>query len=94
LANRDWLAGKISTKETNNKTPAASPNEKERNERLDRWVRKVSQLPIPVDNPAIIVRLNAMIIEEEIMWVQVDFIQRYNLFYKEKGVTLSFSIIF
>jgi hypothetical protein len=54
----------------------------------------VSQLPIPVDNPAIIVRLNAMIIEEEIMWVQVDFIQRYNLFYKEKGVTLSFSIIF
>lgn len=66
--NKAWLSGKISTKETNNKTPAANPNEKERNERFERCVKKVSQLPMPVDNPAIRVKENAMMIEDETMY--------------------------
>ncbi len=66
--NKAWLSGKISTKETNNRTPAANPNEKERKERFERCVKKVSQLPIPVDNPAIRVKENAMMIEDETMY--------------------------
>ena len=53
-------SGKISANETKSNTPAASPNEKERKERLVCFEKYVKAPPIPVDNPAIRVNPNAI----------------------------------
>lgn len=53
-------SGKISTKETINKTPAASPSEKERKDLLVFVDKNVNIPPIPVDNPAVIVKMKAI----------------------------------